>query len=96
MARIMYIKSEKEIPLGEKFVLVRFGRVKMTLAHSHGITAIVRRDSGIPSQRELRAFHSTVEDLKSVADRDGIPTLYVVEPHPNRDNSDLGRPSRVT
>jgi hypothetical protein len=77
MADVKYISSPTEIPAGQKYVLVMYGNENGNARHASGLTITVARGQS-ETISEL-AFSTAVKSAKTIADEEGIPTVFACE-----------------
>ena len=78
MADVRRIASPSEIPAGERYALVMYGREKKDTRHSRGITITIEEGERDPHKKV--EFLTAVGAAKVQARREGISTVYVVDP----------------
>ena len=78
MADVRHIKSPSEIPGGKNYVLVQYGPEKKEIWHSRGVTIIIRAGKRNDDFKKVE-FATAVESAQRIAERDNIPTVYVVD-----------------
>ncbi len=80
MAKVKYISSLKEIPAGQKYVLVMYGEEHAQMTHPLGLTITVA------STVSQLSFLTAVHTAKEIAKHSGIPEVFVCTaliPRPN-------------
>ena len=76
MALVKYIQSASDIPVREKYVIVRFGSARKEIWHSRGVIMIVAED---PPNLNDTEFSAGLDRAQRLADREGIPTVYAID-----------------
>ena len=77
MAEVKYISSPTEIPSGQNYVLVMYGYENGNARHSLCLTITIARGRS-DTANEL-AFSTAVDSANSIADREGISTVFACE-----------------
>ena len=78
MADVRHIKSTSEIPSGQKYVLVMYGPENNEIRHSRGVNLVIQAGERNDDIKKVK-FATTVEDAQRIAERENIPTVYVVD-----------------
>jgi hypothetical protein len=71
MARVKYIRSQNEIPAGQKYILVMYGEEYAQTRHPFGVTITVA------STVSQLSFLTAVHTAKGIAKHEGISEVFV-------------------
>jgi hypothetical protein len=74
MAKVKYITSPDEIPVGQNYVLVTYGKEYTQMRHPLGLTISVARQES-KSVSEL-SFLTAVRTAKGIAKQEGISNIF--------------------
>ena len=74
MAKVKYISSQTEIPVGQNYVLVMFGEEYAQTRHPLGLTITVARQQS-KTVSEL-SFLTAVHTAKGIAKQEGISSIF--------------------
>jgi phosphate-selective porin len=74
MAQLKYIKSASEIPVGPRYVIIKYGASALEIRHSRG-TVVVAAGGSADQYGLEKAF----ERGRVLAEREGLSTVYVID-----------------
>ena len=75
MTNVKYIKSPSEIPTGQKYLLVTYGKEYAETRHPFGLNITVARQQS-KTVSEL-SFLTAVRTAKKIAKQEGISEIFV-------------------
>lgn len=78
MAQVRYVSSPAEIPAGEKYILVEYGKTNALQRHSRGLTVTVD-ETQEPNLREAHTA-TAIGEAQAMADQEHINTVFVSIP----------------
>jgi hypothetical protein len=74
MPKVKYITSPDELPAGQNYVLVMYGKEYAEMRHPLGLTiTVARQDSRTVSEL---SFLTAVHTAKGIAKREGISNIF--------------------